>query len=128
MKLTNEEFNALCESSATTYGLRGSVDRLITEKEAVTVERCVGAFRSGYDQALDDGCDANGAYECAIEEVAALSPDPKFLARKEAEARVEEAKWWHVRVAMVDQYRDLLIETRQHIAELERELAAMEEK
>ena len=83
------------------------------QAQAVTVERCVGAFRSGYDQALDDGCDANGAYECAIEEVAALSPDPNFLARERLKARLDEA---------------LLADNDSRIEELERELAAFQHK
>ena len=84
--------------------------------QAVMVGRCVGAFRSGYDQALDDGCDANGAYECAIEEVAALSPDPKFLARKMAEARL---------AGIVFCRRHNWADQDTEIAKLERELAAM---
>jgi len=117
VKLTNEEFNTLCESSAST-GLRGSVEHLITEAEAEMVERCLQVLFLNRCAALHQ--DDRATCLCtkrAEKAIRALSSDPDFLARERLKARLEELRLWRD-----DKAKAL------RIAELERELAAMEMK
>jgi len=92
MKLTNEEFNTLCESSAST-GLRGSVEHLITEAEAETVERCAQVIQKLYAHArrdTDEGKEYAAILFQLMSDIRALSPDPNFLARERLKARLDE--------------------------------------
>jgi hypothetical protein len=60
-----------------------ALNEAITEAQVATVEECLESFRN-----------FSLSREEALLDVESLSPDKDWLARKRAEARLEEAKWW----------------------------------
>ena len=62
-----------------------------------------------------------------MSDIRALSPDPNFLARKEAEARLEEAHAWETAIDAQLRAQLPCIFTGDRIAKLESELAAKKE-
>ena len=93
---------------------RAAWDEATRQAQAVTVERVSANLLR----------DAHGAVTDTLVEVRGLLPDPNFLARKMAKARVEEAKWWD---GMWQPSGDCGGRREQHIAELERDLATLGE-
>ncbi len=96
----------------------------VCDTQAETVERCLYIFSNEYGKALREGSDGHGAYDCAMDAVRALSPDPEWLPnlikRKELEARRDEARWWETFSEHSHQVRE---NTR--IADLDRQIAAL---
>lgn len=93
------------------------IESKLRAAEAAAIERCIGAFYLG------------SIYK--PEEVnrirRSLSPEPNFLPRKEAEARLEEAKWWR-HLAIMDPNSYFAVEGDKRIAELQRQVEALKGK
>ena len=91
-------------------------DEAVREAQAVTVECCVQSLRQDWLYKLADSREQT--LEWARGELYKISPDPNFLARKMAEARLEEARWWE-RMAVQSHVGGLY---RRRIDGLERQL------
>ena len=91
-------------------------DETVREAQVVTVERCVQTLRQDWLYKLADSREQT--LEWARGELYKISPDPNFLARKMAEARLEETRWWE-RMAVQSHVGGLY---RRRIDGLERQL------
>ena len=103
---------------------RAAWDEATRQAQAETVERCMGQVRKMFSSVPADIRDN----VCAV--LATLSPDPNFLARKMAEARLATLRDWPELCngdTDVPLRHAKLCKYHREIARLERELAAMEE-
>ena len=125
MKLTNEDHDILRDlaSFEDKADLMFEVERLITEALAVMAERCAVVVEVFAGLSVEDKKVLCWKVAKAIR---ALSPDPDFLARKMAEARLATFQEVKAFISAANHPAASGFVERE-IAELEREVAAMKE-